>query len=108
MATRVKTIKISVSIDKAMGLVAATIGDKMVSVNRLKLPENRACVVAVYEKYYYRMGASSVATVTYDDIEGNVRVSCICAGTGTNFELGSNTNFQDVILASLKGVEVIE
>ena len=66
MATSNKTIKISVSIDVAMKLVAAAIDDKMVSVNRLQLPDNKVCVVAVYEKYYLRMGASSVATVTFN------------------------------------------
>jgi|LSQX01.1.fsa_nt_gb hypothetical protein len=108
MATSNKTIKISVSIDEAMKLIAAAIDDKMVSVNRLQLPDNKVCIIAVYEKYYLRMGASSVATVTFDDIKGSVRVSCICAGTGTNFELGSNTNFQKLILDSLKYVTVSE
>lgn len=110
MAAGAKTVLVKVPISKAIAL-ARTCGE-LVSLIHFKGAQGTDITVAVIEKYYARMAASSVATLVFErfSIGGApgareaVKVTCVCAGSGTSPEFGANAHFQKKILASLRDV----
>ncbi len=109
MAAQAKTVWVNVPVTKAIALARAC--GELVSLISIKSPLGIDCTVIVIEKYYARMAASSVATLVFEPFSGNragvldcVKVTCVCAGSGTNPEFGANAHFQKKILASLKDV----
>ena len=105
MATTAKTIWVNISMDKAIDLVAATDGS-LVSIIRMHGEKGNQCAVAIFEKYYARMRASSVATLVFDSDDGNVKIICVCAGAGSNPDFGANMHFQKAILNALSSVAI--
>ena len=109
MAAEAKVIWVNVPVTKAIAL-ARDCGE-LVSLIQIKSLLGIDCTVIVIEKYYARMAASSVATLVFERLltsgagaQDRVKVTCVCAGSGTNPEFGANAHFQKKILASLKDV----
>jgi len=67
-------------------------------------PEGGRCVVAVYEKHYYRAGNRLTLTVILDNFTGKTRVHCISGGGGEGlfrFDWGASQSFEDVVHKAL-------
>ena len=63
-------------------------------------PGGGTCVVAVYEKHYYRAGNRLTLTVVLDDFTGRTRVHCISGGGGEGlfrFDWGAAESFEGVV-----------
>ena len=68
-------------------------------------PEGRACVVAVYQKYYF--AAEHIAmVVTVDDLEGRTRVTCATFGKSQGTDMmdwGCGGKMAGLIARALEG-----
>ena len=67
-------------------------------------PAGGHCVVAVYEKHYYRAGNRLTLTVILDDFTGRTRVHCMSGGGGEGlfrFDWGASERFEDVVHRAL-------
>ncbi len=63
-----------------------------------------SCLVAVYEKHYYRAGNRLTLTVVIDDLEGRTRVHCVGGGGGEGlfrFDWGASESFSCVVADAL-------
>lgn len=63
-----------------------------------------ACIVAIYEKYYYRSGNRLTLTVTIDDFPGKTRVHCVAGGGREGlfrFDWGASKSFSSVAQKAL-------
>ena len=72
---------------------------------RCAAPGGGECVVAVYEKHYYRAGNRLTLTVTLDDFQGSTRVHCVGGGGGEGlfrFDWGAANSFAGVVRAAVK------
>ncbi len=70
----------------------------------LSSPEGRRCVVAVYEKHYYRAGNRLTVTVVLDDFSGTTRVHVVSGGGGEGlfrFDWGAADSFEDSVAEAL-------
>ena len=55
------------------------------------------CIVAVYEKHYYRAGNRLTLTVIFDNLQGQTRVHTISGGGGEGFfrfDWGASESFE--------------
>lgn len=62
------------------------------------------CIVAVYEKHYYRAGNRLTLTVVIDDFEGRTRVHCVGGGGGEGlfrFDWGASESFAAIVADTL-------
>ena len=67
-------------------------------------PKGGTCVVAVYEKHYYRAGNRLTLTVILDNFTGHTRVHCISGGGGEGlfrFDWGAAGSFENVVHRAL-------
>lgn len=58
------------------------------------------CVVAVYEKHYWRAGNRLTLTVTLDNLTGHTRVHCVGGGGGEGlfrFDWGAASSFSSLV-----------
>ncbi|UQT47439.1 DUF6054 family protein [Flavonifractor plautii] len=62
--------------------VTDSVTGELVDHYELTHPGGGTCVVAVYEKHYYRAGNRLTLTVVLDDFTGRTRVHCIGGGGG--------------------------
>ena len=62
--------------------VTGRVTGELVDHYELTHPGGGTCVVAVYEKHYYRAGNRLTLTVVLDDFTGRTRVHCISGGGG--------------------------
>ena len=65
-----------------------SITGELVDHYELTHPGGGTCVVAVYEKHYYRAGNRLTLTVVLDDFTGRTRVHCISGGGGCSASTG--------------------
>ena len=72
-------------------------------------PQGGTCVVAVYEKHYYRAGNRLTLTVILDDLTGQTRVHCISGGGGEGlfrFDWGAADSFENVVHDALDAYRI--
>ena len=72
--------------------VTDSITGELVDHYELTHPGGGTCVVAVYEKHYYRAGNRLTLTVVLDDFTGRTRVHCI-----GRFDWGAAESFEGVV-----------
>lgn len=80
--------------------VTDSITGELVDHYELTHPGGGTCVVAVYEKHYYRAGNRLTLTVVLDDFTGRTRVHCIGGGGGEGlfrFDWGAAESFESVV-----------
>ena len=79
--------------------VTDSVTGELVDHYELTHPGGGTCVVAVYEKHYYRAGNRLTLTVVLDDFTGRTRVHCISGGGGEGlfrFDWGAES-FEGVV-----------
>ena len=67
--------------------VTDSVTGELVDHYELTHPGGGTCVVAVYEKHYYRAGNRLTLTVVLDDFTGRTRVHCISGGGGAKLRI---------------------
>ena len=80
--------------------VTDSVTGELVDHYELTHPGGGTCVVAVYEKHYYRAGNRLTLTVVLDDFTGRTRVHCISGGGGEGlfrFDWGAAESFEGVV-----------
>ena len=80
--------------------VTDSVTGELVDHCELTHPGGGTCVVAVYEKHYYRAGNRLTLTVVLDDFTGRTRVHCISGGGGEGlfrFDWGAAESFEGVV-----------
>ena len=80
--------------------VTDSVTGELVDHYELTHPGGGTCVVAVYEKHYYRAGNRLTLTVVLDDFTGRTRVHCISGGGGEGlfrFDWGAAEFFEGVV-----------
>ena len=80
--------------------VTDSVTGELVDHYELTHPGVGTCVVAVYEKHYYRAGNRLTLTVVLDDFTGRTRVHCISGGGGEGlfrFDWGAAESFEGVV-----------
>lgn len=78
------------------GVVRGSITGERVDTYVVHGDQGRSCVVAVYEKHYYRAGNRLTLTVTVDDLNGQTRLHAVGAGGGEGlfrFDWGASESF---------------
>ena len=67
------------------------------------------CIVAVYEKHYYRAGNRLTLTVIIDNLQGPTRVHTISGGGGEGFfrfDWGASDSFENCAAEALAPYEI--
>ncbi|MBM6869479.1 hypothetical protein H7U37_03920 [Pseudoflavonifractor phocaeensis] len=86
--------------EKVHAAVTDSITGELIDHYVVSHPEGGRCVVAVYEKHYYRAGNRLTLTVILDNFTGRTRVHCIGGGGGEGlfrFDWGASESFEDVV-----------
>ena len=90
--------------EKVHAAVTDSITGELIDHYVVSHPEGGRCVVAVYEKHYYRAGNRLTLTVILDNFTGKTRVHCISGGGGEGlfrFDWGASQSFEDVVHEAL-------
>lgn len=104
-----ETFNVSIPYDEALSLINREVVDESITGERIDYysltgPNETHCIVAVYEKHYYRAGNRLTLTVTIDDFKGVTRVHSISGGGGEGFfrfDWGASESFAGVVRKAL-------
>ena len=72
----------------------------------MQASDGRQCLVAVFEKHYYRVGNRLTLTVCIDNLTGSTRVHAVGGGGGEGlirFDWGASESFEDAVRRALQG-----
>lgn len=70
---------------------------------------DKLCIVAVYDKHYYRAGNRLTLTVIIDNMQGTTRVHCISGGGGEGFfrfDWGAAESFESCVENALAAYKI--
>ena len=104
------TYLVGLSIEEAGKLIHSAVVDGSITgelIDHYVIQGGRdaCCVVAVYEKHYYRAGNRLTLTVTIDNLSGPTRVHCISGGGGEGlfcFDWGAAGSFAAIVPNALR------
>jgi len=85
-------------------VIEGSITGECIDTYSIQVPNVGNCLVAVYEKHYYRAGNRLTLTVVMDDFEGKTRVHCVSGGGGEglfSFDWGAAGSFSSIVSDSL-------
>lgn len=105
-----ETLKVSIPYDEAFNIIDREVVNGSITGERIDYysltgPNDTNCIVAVYEKHYYRAGNRLTLTVTIDDFEGTTRVHSIGGGGGEGlfrFDWGASESFAGIVRKALR------
>lgn len=108
------TLFVSLSIEDCAKLVheavvEGSITGELIDHYAAQGPDGLMCVVAVYEKHYYRAGNRLTLTVTMDNLAGKTRVHCIGGGGGEGlfrFDWGAAEDFAGAAMEALSPYQI--
>ncbi|OUN05969.1 hypothetical protein B5G43_11135 [Flavonifractor sp. An92] len=95
--------------EKVHEAVTDSITGELIDHYEVSHPQGGTCVVAVYEKHYYRAGNRLTLTVILDDLTGQTRVHCISGGGGEGlfrFDWGAAGSFENVVHDALDAYRI--
>ncbi|HEX3017599.1 MAG TPA: DUF6054 family protein [Caproicibacter sp.] len=90
-------------------VVGGSITGECIDSYEISAPNGGSCIVAVYEKHYYRAGNRLTLTVVMDDFRGRTRVHCISGGGSEglfSFDWGAADSFSSIVWECLKDYSV--
>lgn len=104
------TFLVSLSVEEAAEKIHSAVVDGSITGELLDhyVVQGRGdeyCVVAVYEKHYWRAGNRLTLTVTIDNLSGPTRVHCIGGGGGEGlfrFDWGAASSFSSLVYDCLR------
>lgn len=104
------TFLVSLSVEEAARKIHSAVVDGSVTGELLdhyvvRGKGDECCVVAVYEKHYWRAGNRLTLTVTIDNLSGHTRVHCIGGGGGEGlfrFDWGAASSFSSLVFDCLQ------
>ena len=89
-------------VDRA--IVEGSVTGTLIGSHRVQGEGGRLCIVAVYEKHYWRAGNRLTLTVIIDDMDGATRVHSISGGGGEGlfrFDWGAAGSFEGCVAEAL-------
>lgn len=104
------TFLVSLSVEEAAKKIHSAVVDGSITGELLdhyvvRGQGDECCVVAVYEKHYWRAGNRLTLTVTIDNLSGHTRVHCIGGGGGEGlfrFDWGAASSFSSLVFDCLQ------
>jgi hypothetical protein len=107
-------MKVSLSIQDTVkylddAIINGSITGERIDYYTLNAPNDGICVVAVYEKHYYRAGNRLTLTVTVDNLTGPSRVTYVAGGGGQGlfrFDWGAADSFSSVVYDTLHRFQI--
>lgn len=85
-------------------IVTGSVTGELIDYHVVNGKDGSMCIVAVYEKHYYRAGNRLTLTVVIDDMQGTTNVCLISGGGGEGlfrFNWGASRSFEDSVLKEL-------
>lgn len=104
------TFYVSLSMQEAIelldkGIVKGSITGERIDYHAINSESGSSCIVAVYEKHYYRAGNRLTLTVCIDNMESTTRVHAVGGGGGEGFfrfDWGASDDFSNAPVHILK------
>ncbi len=94
-------------IDKA--IVDGSITGERIDYHTVTANDETSCIIAVYEKHFYRAGNRLTLTVIVNNMQGLTNIHCISGGGGEGlfrFDWGASDSFEDTVLSALENYKI--